>query len=113
MFAICSGMPELPSAYPLRDLFDAAIRYSAVRLTCPRCGHAQVYRAAALWWLFQRKGWNDRFPNVRRRYYCRPCCDRHGEKTHANIALVNEAPTDDRLPMPSELDWKRERRRRQ
>ena len=30
----------------------------------------------------------------------------------ADIALVNEEPTDDSLPMPSELDWKRERRRR-
>jgi hypothetical protein len=105
-------MPDLPSAYPLRDLFDAAIRYSAVRLTCPRCRHAQVFRAAALWWLFQRKGWQDRFPEVRRRYFCRMCWQRHGDKIHADIALVNEQPTDDSLPLPSELDWKRERRRR-
>ena len=105
-------MPDLPSAYPLRDLFDAALRYSAVRLSCPRCRHAQVFSAAALWWLFHRKGWNDRFPNVRRRYFCRACLAQHGVKIHAELGFVDEAPTDDSLPMPSELDWKRERRRR-
>ena len=105
-------MPGLPSAYPLRDLFDAALRYSAVRLVCPRCRHVQVFRAAALWHLFHRKGRNDRFANVKRQYFCRSCLERHGEKIHADVQLVNEAPTDDSLPMPSELDWKRERRRR-
>jgi hypothetical protein len=109
---MCSGMANLPSAYPLRDLFDAAVRYSAVRLTCPRCRHYLVFRSAALWWLFQRKGWQDRFPNVRRRYFCQTCWKRHGVKIHADIALVNEEPTDDSLPLPAELDWKRERRRR-
>ena len=112
MFAICFDMADLPSAYPLRDLFDAALRYSAVRLTCPRCRHYLVFRSAALWWLFQRKGWQDRFPNVRRRYFCQICWKRQGVKIHADIALVNEEPTDDSLPLPSELDWKRERRRR-
>jgi len=105
-------MPNLPSAYPLRDLFDAAIRYSAVRLSCPRCRHARVLRAAALWWLFQRKGWKDRFPDVAARYYCRSCRLRDGDKVHAVLQLVNEEPTDDSLPLPSELEWKRERRRR-
>ena len=105
-------MPDLPSPFPLVDLFDAAVRYSAVRFTCPRCGHAEVFRAAALWWLFERKGWRDRFPDVRRRFHCRLCRRRDGDKVHADIALVNEEPTDDSLPMPSELDWKRERRRR-
>ena len=105
-------MPGLPTSYPLRDLFDAAVRYSAVRLTCPRCRHAQVFRSAALWWLFHRKGWKDRFPDVERRYYCRTCWHDHGEKIRATIGLVDEDPTDDSLPIPSELEWKRERRRR-
>lgn len=105
-------VPSLPTAYPLRDLFDAAIRYSAVRLTCPRCRHAQVFRAAALWWLFQRKGWKDRFPDVGARYYCRSCRLRDGDKVRAVLQLVNEEPTDDSLPLPPDLEVKRERRRR-
>ena len=112
VFAICSCMRDLPTAYPLRDLFDAAVRYSAVRLTCPKCGRAQVLRAAALWWLFHRSGWRDRFRDVKRRYYCRACRERYGLKIHADIALVNEPPTDDTLPMPPDVECKRERRRR-
>ena len=41
--------------HPLRDLFDAAVRHKSVKLTCTRCGHAKIFSALALWWLFERK----------------------------------------------------------
>jgi hypothetical protein len=106
-------MTDLPSAYPLRDLFDAAVRGRTVRLTCAKCGHTAVLSSHALWWLFRRKGWADTFRAVRRRCLCILCLHRRGEKIRNPVLeLVDDAPTDASLPMPSELDWKREVRRR-
>jgi hypothetical protein len=106
-------VPDFPSAYPLRDLFDAAVRGRTIRLTCPRCGHGAVFSSHALWWLFHRRGWPDGFREVRRRCLCLVCLYRRGAKVRdAELELVDDAPTDTRLPMPSELDWKREVRRR-
>lgn len=109
MFRMLDG----PPLHPLRDLFDAAVRKRSVRLTCRRCRHVQILSAAALWWLFHRKGWKDRFGDVRRRCVCHPCWRRHGEKIrNPDLELVDEPPRDVSLPLPSELDWKRELRRR-
>ena len=41
-------MAELPTAYPLRDLFDAAARGRNVKLTCTACGHVTILSGAAL-----------------------------------------------------------------
>ncbi len=106
-------MADLPTAYPLRDLFDAAVRGRAIRLTCSKCGHGSVVSSHALWWFFQRKGWVDTLREVRRRCLCIMCLHRHGLKVRdPELELVDDAPTDNSLPMPSELDWKREVRRR-
>ena len=106
-------MSDPPTAYPLRDLFDVAVRGRAVRLTCGACGHGTVLSSHALWWLFHRKGWVDTLREVRRRCLCIMCLHRRGAKVRdPELALVDEAPTDTSLPMPSELDWKREVRRR-
>ncbi|HYE29174.1 MAG TPA: hypothetical protein VEA61_13220 [Allosphingosinicella sp.] len=106
-------MPDLPTAYPLRDLFDAAVRGRSVRLTCRRCGHSAILSSHALWWLFHRRGWRDTFDDVRRRSLCLMCLHRRGETVRGpGLELVHEPPTDTGLPMPSELDWQREVRRR-
>jgi ribosomal protein L37E len=107
------AMTDLPSAYPLRDLFDAAVRHRNVKLTCQRCGHAAIFDGHALWWLFKRRGWADRFPDVQRRMVCTACFYRGSAKVRAaRLELADEPPTQTRLEMPSELDWKRELRRR-
>lgn len=106
-------MSDLPTAYPLRDLFDAAARGRGVRLTCAKCGHQAVLSSHALWWLFRRKGWVDTLREARRRCLCILRLHRRKEKVrNPELELVDEAPTDTSLPMPSELDWKREVRRR-
>lgn len=106
-------MRELPTAYPLRDLFDAAVRHRAVRLTCPRCGHVAIFASPALWWLFERNGWPDKFHEVERRCFCRPCHARNGGTVQRpRLDLVDQPPTETGLPSPSALDWKRELRRR-
>jgi hypothetical protein len=104
---------DIPTAYPLRDLFDVAVRGRAVKLTCTRCGHGTVVSSHALWWLFHKKGWVDTLREVRRRCLCIMCLHRRGVKVRdPDLDLVDEVPTDTSLPMPSELDWKREVRRR-
>lgn len=106
-------MADLPTVYPLRDLFDAAVRNRSVRLTCGQCGHGSVFSSHALWWLFHRKGWVDSLREVRRRCLCIMCLHRRGLKVRdPELELVDDEATDTSLPMPSELDWKREVRRR-
>ncbi|HEV2817647.1 MAG TPA: hypothetical protein VGW40_10570 [Allosphingosinicella sp.] len=102
-----------PPVHPLRDLFDAAVRHKSVKLTCTRCRHAKTFSAAALWWLFHRKGWQDDFEQVRRRFVCGLCLVRlHMRVRSPRLELVDDDPTDESFPLPSELDWKRELRRR-
>jgi ribosomal protein L44E len=106
-------MVDLPSAYPLRDLFDAAVRNRNIKLTCQACHHATIFDGHALWWLFKRRAWADRFPEVQRRMVCTVCFYRRSEKLRsAKLELVEEEPTETSLALPSELDWKRELRRR-
>ena len=106
-------MSEAPTAYPLRDLFDAAVRGRSVRLTCRECGHSTVLSSHALWWLFRRKGWRDTFADVRRRCVCLMCLHRRRRQVrNPGFELVLDPPTDSSLPLPSEIDWQRELRRR-
>jgi len=106
-------MPDLPSPYPLRDLFDVAVRHSAVRLTCTKCGHMTVFSSHALWWLFHRNGWQDRFEEVRKRCICLLCLHQRALRVrYPNLEMIDDEPTEKRLPVPSEIDWKRELRRR-
>jgi len=104
---------DLPSALPLRDLFDVAVRGRSVRLTCRECRHSTILSSHALWWLFERRGWRDTLAEVPRRCLCLMCLHRRGRKVRSpEFELVLEAPTDTSLPLPSEMDWKREVRRR-
>lgn len=106
-------MSELPTAYPLRDLFDAAARGRNVRLTCGECGHVAILHGMGLWWLFQKRGWMDAFSDVRRRSICMVCWCRFRRKVrNPALDLVEDPPTDTRLNMPSQLEWKKELRRR-
>ncbi len=108
-----SDSDPLPSAYPLRCLFDAAVRGYAIKLTCWRCGHVRILHAHALWWKFQRRGWPERFREVQRRAVCMPCHDGAGMIIrNPALTLVHEPPTGDPLPLPPEHEWRRELRRR-
>ena len=115
MFRLCESraMADLPSAYPLRDLFDAAVRHRAIALTCTACGHVRVFDPHALWWLFHRRGWPNRFGDVRRRCVCSLCLQRTGRKIRGpRLDLVQREPTGLRLMLPSTAEWKRELSRR-
>ena len=96
------------SPFPLRDLFDAAVRQYGVKLTCLRCKHVRIFHAHGLWYLFQKRGWRDRFNDVRRRTYCQACLDKDQLKVRLpRLELVHEAPTGDPLPLPTQPEWRR------
>ena len=97
---------------PLCDLFDAAVRGYTVKLTCRACRHGRVFNARALWWLFHRNGWNDRYPHVRTRCVCGRCHARTGRKIRQpQLELVYDEPTGELLPTPPEHEWKAMMRR--
>jgi hypothetical protein len=95
------------SANPVRDLFDAAAQHYAIKLTCRGCRRVRVLHAAAVWWHFRRRDYSERLRDVPGKFRCRAC-----DRRLPSMDLVHEAPDDTSLPMPDDLDWKRELRRR-
>lgn len=106
-------MTELPSVNPFRDLYDAAVRYASIKLTCCRCGHITIVSTHALWYHYSQKGWADTFKQVQRRSVCLVCWYHRGEKVrNPDLEFGSWESTDTRFPMPSEFEWKAEQRRR-
>jgi hypothetical protein len=95
------------SAYPLRNLWDAAVRQHTIRLTC-RCGHVRIFHGHGLWWLFERKGWPSSFNQVRRRAVCTRCLEEgRGLVRYPKLELVHEEITGGPLPLPTPGEWKK------
>jgi hypothetical protein len=96
------------SAYPLRNLWDAAVRQYSIKLTCLECGHVRVLHGHGLWWLFERKGWPQGFQEVQRRAHCVPCRrDRQRVVRNPKLELVHEEVTGGPLPLPNPSEWRR------
>lgn len=84
-----------------QTLFEAAAWHYAIVATCRRCRARGVFESAALWWLFERRGWDPTLYGAARRLKCRACGAR------ATVSPVRwEAPTVI-LPLPDDRDWKR------
>lgn len=95
---------------PIRDLFDAAVRHNTIQVSC-RCGNVGIFDPHALWYLFERRGWNDRLPDVACRMRCLQCYYAKRKRTPATLELTRVDPTR-QLPMPDIIEWKRQLRRR-
>jgi hypothetical protein len=92
------------------SLTDAAALRLVVRPVC-RCGHSMTFDPHGLWWHFQRRGWDDRLPEVRRRFWCIVCVAQWRQKVWpVRIETVNECSATVVLPMPPEREWKRQSR---
>ncbi|MGQ0278481.1 MULTISPECIES: hypothetical protein [Sphingopyxis] len=88
-------------------LFEAAAWYQAVRPVC-RCGHGASFDPYGLWWLFQRKMWDDDLGRAREKFWCARCKARTGKRIRpVRLDLVEPGKDDIRLPMPDEREWKR------
>lgn len=95
---------------PIQDLFDAAVRHHTIKVSCG-CGNVGIFDPHALWWLFERKGWNDKLGAVRQRMRCLQCYAAKRKRTLAALELCYENHTR-QLPMPDIIEWKRQLRRR-
>jgi hypothetical protein len=90
------------------DVFEAAAWRYNLEVSCGSCGHASVFDPHRLWWLFTRKGWDDRLTEASRRFWCRPCGARVGKRIKtAAIELVRDPAQEHGLPFPPEAEWKR------
>lgn len=99
--------------HAVHDLWDVGAHHYNVKFTCRRCGHWRVFHAAALWWLFETRRWNGHLSEVRRRVVCGVCWSVTREKVgRATMEIVDDNPSGDGLPLPSDRDWKAEARKR-
>ena len=91
----------------LRCLQHCALHRRTIRLTCRRCGRERRLDAAALWWLFERKGWNDALPQAIGRLYCQACAQAGHPRSRFRFEITRETPDADQPPYPDEREWKR------
>ena len=89
------------------NLMEAAAWHKAIRPVC-RCGHAVSFDPHGLWWHFERRGWNDALPDVRKRFWCTMCRSRARKKINPiKLELVVPSESDIRLPWPPHEVWNR------
>lgn len=103
-------MPRYADGVRVPDsAFEAATFQTCVAATCS-CGHVVVFDPHALWWHCFQRGWDDRFSQLRRRFYCSRCYATDKRKVEPEFGTTKAEPTFD-LPMPPEREWKRALRR--
>lgn len=95
---------------PITTIFDAAVRHRTIKVSC-QCGNVGIFDPHALWYLFQRRNWSERLPDVRKRMRCLQCYYTKRKRTLATLEVSDENHTR-QLPMPQISEWKRELRRR-
>lgn len=91
----------------LRTLEQCALHKRTLRLSCPECGHVRTLDAVSLWWLFQKRGWEDTLSAAFSRLYCSACRTRDGSTARPRIAVGRDPPTGEPLPYPDAATWKR------
>lgn len=95
-------------------VFEAALHHEPVRATCRRCGRVAIFDPHQLWWLFHRRGWDDRLTAVGQRMRCSSKHASDGRECRArasiDLARLGTAATVS-LPWPPKAEWKRAVRR--
>lgn len=97
-------------ANPITTIFDAAVRHQTIKVSC-QCGNVGIFDPHALWYLFQRRNWSERLPDVRKRMRCLQCYYAKRKRTLPTLEISDDNHTR-QLPMPQIGEWKRELRRR-
>ena len=83
------------------SLFECAAWHRPIVATCYPCNREAVFDPHQLWWLFERKGWDDSLGCIARRLKCQQCGGR------AKVTLERNAKPTVALPWPDERVWKR------
>jgi hypothetical protein len=99
------------SPHAVTDLWDVGAHHANLKFTCRRCGHWQVFHAAAVWWRFKQRGWSGHLAAVPQRFFCTVCRKVKREKVRPHMEIVKELENGN-LPLPPEQEWKQEAKRR-
>lgn len=91
----------------LATLQLCALYRRTLRVTCPRCRRERMLDAVGLWWLFERKRWDDRMRNVPRRLRCEPCWKERNGIVRPRIDVTSLPPEGPQFPYPNERTWRR------
>ena len=93
---------------PLTSLRLCALFHRSIRLVCRVCPHHRLFAAASLWWLFERKHWDDRIAVVPDRFYCGECWRLHLAKHRKpHLTICHDPAHGPQFGMPPEREWKR------
>jgi hypothetical protein len=89
------------------DLFEAAVWFASLKVSCSRCANLALFETAGLWWHFHGKHWDDSLRGARLRFYCSRCVVAVAARVHpAPLQPVSAKPTK-LLPPPPDREWKR------
>lgn len=94
----------------LGSLTDCALYRRTVHLVCAseECGHFRILDAVPLWWLYNRRGWDDRLPGFLRHFYCSRCWRAKRWILRPRYRITGEVPPEKgQFPYPLESEWKR------
>lgn len=89
------------------SLSAIAVYRQNLKLRCPRCRKVVIFSGPQLWWLFQRRRWEDRLRDVADRLYCRTCWGVDARKHRPGVTVTRDDPTDTSFAWPDEREWKR------
>lgn len=91
----------------LRTFQHCALHRRTIRVTCTSCGRERRFDAVALWWMYERKGWDDDLPRAYRRLFCATCRERDGRVVRPRAGITRDRPDEDQPPYPDQATWKR------
>lgn len=92
---------------PIRTLTLCALYQKVLRFTCPRCKHQRLLEAVTLWWMFERRQWNDALPLAIQHFYCKKCWASAKMVVRPRYEITNDTPDGPQFPYPREGEWKR------
>lgn len=90
----------------LRTLQHCALHRRTITVTCSACQRIYRYDAVALWWMFERKRWDDRLPGALRRLFCGGCRTKTGKKVRPRFAITRDKPDLGQSTYPDDRTWK-------
>lgn len=92
------------------EIWEAAMMARPIKVQCTvgGCEHSAVFHPAGLWYLFDRRGWQQSFRKAEQRFWCRKCTRAVGWRVKkAVILMTNDQINVTSLPLPSEREWKK------
>jgi hypothetical protein len=94
------------ATHRLDTLYDCAVYGQHIKVGCLQCQRQKIFDAGRLWWLFKRRGWDDKLRVAGRHLRCAGC----GGK-NVTVRPTFEEPTGIQPVSPTSREWKEHVRR--